>query len=82
MIRAGTRLGGGGGRDVRRFSPGEDCVWLPILLHLCAAAALTGTCAVAFRALTFSSWAGALFGLCLYAGSLALTFVGERSDDA
>lgn len=56
-------------------------MWLSVLLHLCAAAALTGSSAVAFRVLTLSPWAGALFGLCLYAATLALTFVGEWSDE-
>lgn len=51
-------------------------MWLSILLHLCAAAAMTGACALAFLALTFSPWAGVLFGLCLYAVPLALTFGG------
>jgi hypothetical protein len=56
-------------------------VWLSILLHLCAAAATTVACAVAFRILTFPPWAGALCGLCLYAAALAVTFVGEGAED-
>ena len=56
-------------------------MWLSILLHLCAAIAMSVACAVAFRALTLSPRAGVLAGLCLYAAAFALTFVGEGSED-
>jgi hypothetical protein len=56
-------------------------VWLSVLLHACAAAALSAASAVAFRFLTLSPWAGALAGLCLYAAAYALTLVGERPED-
>jgi len=56
-------------------------VWLSVLLHVCAAAALSAASSVAFRFLTLSPWAGALAGLCLYAAAFALTLVGELSED-
>lgn len=55
-------------------------MWLSILLHLCAAAALSAASAAVFRVLTLSPPAGALAGLCLYAAAFALTFAGERSE--
>ena len=56
-------------------------MWLSVLLHFCAAAALATASAVTFRAATLPAWAGALLGLCLYAGALALTFVAGRSEE-
>ncbi len=56
-------------------------MWLFILLHLCAATALSAASAMTFRALTLSPRAGALAGLCLYAAAFALTFVGEGSEE-
>lgn len=54
---------------------------LSVLLHLCAATALSVASAVTFRAMTLPPWAGALAGLCLYAAAFALTFVGEGPED-
>jgi hypothetical protein len=54
---------------------------LSVLLNLCAAAALTAASAVTFRAAMLPAWAGALLGLCLYAGAFALTFAAGRSEE-
>ena len=54
---------------------------MSVLLHVCAAAALAGASAAAFRFLTLSPRVGALVGLCLYAAAFALTFAGEGSED-
>ena len=56
-------------------------MWPSVPLHLSAAAALAAACAVTFRAATLSPWAGALLGLCLYAGAFALTFIADRPED-
>ena len=56
-------------------------MWLYVLLHLCAAAALAAAGAVTFRAATFSPWAGALLGLCLYAGAFVLASAADRPGD-
>ena len=56
-------------------------MWLSALLHISAAAALAAASAVTFRAATLPAWAGALLGLCLYAGAFALTFAAGRSEE-
>lgn len=56
-------------------------MWLSILLHLCAAAAIAVASAVTFRAMTLTPWVGALAGICVYTAAFALTFVGESSED-
>jgi hypothetical protein len=69
------------GVGVTTASREESLMGLSVLLNLCAAAALTAASAVTFRAAMLPVWAGALLGLCLYAGAFVLTFLAGRPED-